>query len=283
MNGFNKAAGLGALLVTFAMTAAPATAQSGAQAGTFGIERGTGKIICTGDGDGRGEGHETLDASYARSAAWDRLVLGETTQPCAAQAPVFEAIDEGVWERTAAFSGSDSEGRRADMRIYVLEDRFSWSFGSSRQIEDENGEPAKFSYIFGRPTFLGEFCQGDGAVALGAASFEGDVAANRQLAASRADTLGGQMRRLAGFCGEQTPPQLHGLTLGEFTAETSCMREGTCTGSATSPQRRVVLIGVADAAPGINLSEALEDAMRTPTARSVLSIDDYETYAFRTY
>lgn len=258
--------------------AAPATAQTGNQAGTFGIERGTGKVICTGDGDGRGEGHETLDASYARSAAWDRLVLGEGATPCSATAPVFEEIDEGVWQRTALFSGADSAGRRADMRIYVLEDRFSWAFGSAREIEQENGQPAQFSYIFGRPMFLGEFCEGDAAIALGAASFEGEVSANRVLSQRRAGTLGEEMKRLSGFCAEQNPPELYGLTLGEFTADTPCMRAGTCTGSTTSPQRRVVLLGVAEAEDGINLSEAVRNAMGSATARSVLSIDEYEAF-----
>ena len=266
------------------MSAMPASAQSGEQqAGTFGIERGTGKVICTGDGDGRGEGHEALDESYARSAAWDRLVLGEDATPCVAEAPVFEEIDQGVWQRTALFSGADSAGRRADMRIYVLEDRFSWAFGSSREIEQENGEPAKFSYIFGRPMFLGEFCEGDAAVALGAASFEGEIAANRVLSQRRAATLGDEMKRLSGFCAEQSPPQLYGLTLGEFTADTPCMRAGTCTGNATSPQRRVVLLGVAEAEPGINLAEAVRDAMGSATARSVLSIDEYEAFELAAY
>ncbi|NBC20629.1 MAG: hypothetical protein GVY06_06220 [Alphaproteobacteria bacterium] len=272
-----------ALIAGFFGSPAPLLAQSGDQAGTFGIERGTGKVICTGDGDGRGEGHEALDESYARSAAWDRMVLGEAASPCSASAPVFEEIDDGVWQRTALFSGTDSAGRRADMRIYVLEDRFSWSFGSSREIEDDAGEPAKLSFIFGRPMFLGEFCQGDAAVALGAASFEGDPAVNRALSRRRAATLGQQMKRLAGFCAEQTPPELYGLTLGEFTAETPCMRDGSCTGSATSPQRRVVLLGVAEAAEGINLSEAIRSAMGSATARNVLSIEAYETFDLAAY
>ncbi len=283
MNGFNKAAGLGALLVTLAMTASSAAAQSGTQAGTFGIERGTGKIICTGDGDGRGEGQEVLDESYARSAAWDRMVLGEGAMPCAPEAPVFEQIDDGMWERTAAFSGTDSAGLRAYMRIYVLEDRFAWAFGSASNVEELGGKPAKLSFVFGRPMFLSEFCAGDGAVAIGAASFEGDRQANRGLSQRRARTLGNEMQRLTEFCGAQTPPALHGVTLGEFTSETPCMRAGTCAGNTTAPQRRVVLIGIADAQPGINLAEAVKDALGTQTARNVLSISEYDVFDFASY
>ena len=255
-----------------------ASAQSNGQSGTFGIELGTGKTICTGDGDGQGEGIEPLDDSYARSAAWDRMMFGDTNQ-CAPVKVEFTEIDEGTWARTPVFSGTDSTGRRADMRIYVLDDRFSWVFGSSRQIE-EGDRPARFSYIFARPMFLGEFCEGDAAVALGAASYEGDAELNRRLAGNRADTIGAQMTRLAGFCGEQTPPDLFKVNLGEFKAVTDCMRAGTCTGRATSPQRRVVIVGVATAEPGVNLSEAVRNGLASPIARAVVAAGDYEVFEF---
>jgi len=255
-----------------------AQAQSGDAQGTFGIERGTGAIICTGDDDGQGEGITVLDESYARSAAWDRMMFGQDNL-CAQTEAVFTEIDEGTWARTPVFTGLDTEGRRADMRIYVLDDRFSWVFGSARDIE-EDGRPARFQFIFGRPMFLGEFCEGDGAVALGAASFEGDAELNRQLASRRADTIGEQMVRLAGFCADQGAPELYKANLGEFTAVTDCMRDGTCTGRAASPQRRSVIIGVSRADPGINMTEAIRAGMRTPTAISVLSVDDYAVWEF---
>jgi len=245
--------------------------------GTFGIELGTGKVICTGDRDGQGEGVEALDESYARSAAWDRMVFGEVIQ-CAPRAEFVE-IDQGTWARTQIFSGTDSAGLSADMRIYVLDDRFSWVFGSSRNIE-EGDRPARFAYIFGRPMFLGEFCEGDAAVAVGAASYEGDAQLNHTLAGNRAGTIGEQMVRLAGFCGEQTPPNLFKVNLGEFTAVTDCMRAGTCTGRATSPQRRVVIIGVASADEGVNLSEAVRDGLRSSVATSLMRAEDYAEFDF---
>ncbi|MEO0818299.1 MAG: hypothetical protein AAFX86_13470 [Pseudomonadota bacterium] len=268
---------LTALAVALALMGA---SEAQEERGTFGIELGTGKIICTGDGDGQGEGVQPLDESYARSAAWDRMMFGEENQ--CAPAPVvveFTEIDEGTWARTQIFTGVDTEGRRADMRIYVLDDRFSWVFGSSQDIE-EGDRPARFSYIFGRPMFLGEFCEGDAAVAVGAASFEGDAELNRRLASNRANTIGVQMTRLAGFCGEQTPPDLYKVNLGEFTSVTDCMRAGTCTGRATSPQRRVVIIGVASAEPGVNLSQAVRNGLGTPVASDVVAASDYAVYEF---
>lgn len=264
--------------LTAICTATSAIAQDTNQ-GTFGIERGTGKIICTGDGDGSGEGQAPLDESYARSAAWDARVLGVENVCQASNDPVFETVDAGAWERTEMFSGTDAEGRRADMRIYVLDQRFTWQFGSSRNIE-ENGAPASFNFIFGRPNFLGEFCAGDAAVAIGAASFEGEAELNRRLAGNRAQTIAGEMKRLTDFCTPQTPPQLHKINLGEFTAVTDCMRAGTCTQGATSPQRRVVLLAVAEAETGVNLSEAVRNGLASRTALSVLSVDDYGLYTF---
>ncbi|MEM9738959.1 MAG: hypothetical protein AAF829_03755 [Pseudomonadota bacterium] len=255
-----------------------ATAKAQENQGTFGIERGTGNIICTGDGDGQGEGVQPLDESYARSAAWDRMMFGDQNQ-CAPASVEFTEIDEGTWARTQMFSGTDTQGLRADMRIYVLDDRFSWVFGSSQDIE-EGDRPARFAYIFGRPAFLGEFCEGDAAVAVGAASYEGDAELNRTLADNRANTIGSQMTRLAGFCGEQTPPELYKVNLGEFTAVTDCMRAGTCTGRATSPQRRVVIIGVSAAEPGVNLSEAVRSGLGTPVASDVITTDEYAAYEF---
>lgn len=254
-------------------------AQSANQTGTFGIELGTGKIICTGDNDGRGEGHEVLDESYARSAAWDARVFGTTDSVCKPDAPVFETVDSGVWERTSSFIGTDSQGRTADLRLYVLDAQFTWAFGSSQQIM-QGETPARFLYIFGRPMFLSEFCAGDAAIAIGAASFEGARDVNARLAGARAGTIGGEMTRLAQSCGEETPPTLHRLNLGEFTAETACMRAGTCTGSDTAPQRRVVLIGVDNAEPGVNLAEAVRDGLSSRTAMSVMSAADYDLFEF---
>lgn len=266
------------LAAVLAMVMLGTSANAQENQGTFGIELGTGKIICTGDGDGQGEGVQPLDESYARSAAWDRMMFGDTNQ-CAPVQVEFTEIDEGTWARTQVFTGVDTQGRRADMRIYVLDDRFSWVFGSSQEIE-EGDRPAQFSFIFGRPMFPGEFCEGDAAVALGAASFEGDAELNRILAGRRADTIGAQMTRLAGFCGEQTPPALYKVNLGEFTAVTDCMRAGTCTGRATSPQRRVVIIGVAAADEGVNLSEAVRNGLGTPVASEVVAVSDYAVYEF---
>jgi len=266
-------------MAAFGVMALPAAAQSANQTGTFGIERDTGRIICTGDNDGRGEGHEALDASYARSAAWDARIFGTSNSICTPDAPVFETVDTGVWERTASFVGTDSQGRTADLRLYVLDAQFTWAFGSSRVIM-QGADPARFLYIFGRPMFLSEFCSGDAAVAIGAASFEGERELNARLARSRAGTIGNEMERLAESCGSDTPPELHYLNLGEFTAETACMRAGTCSGNDTAPQRRVVLIGVADAEPGVNLAEAVRDGLNDRTAVSVMSAADYDLFEF---
>ncbi|MEO0467065.1 MAG: hypothetical protein AAF216_11035 [Pseudomonadota bacterium] len=268
-----------AAIAMSAMLAPGASAQSANQTGTFGIELGTGRVICTGDSDGRGEGHEVLDDSYARSAAWDARVFGTTDSVCKPDAPVFETVDSGVWERTATFVGRDSLGRAANLRLYVLDAQFTWAFGSSRQIM-QGTTPARFLYIFGRPMFLSEFCSGDAAVAIGAASFEGDRGLNARLARARAGTVGGEMTRLADGCGEETPPNLHYLNLGEFTAETQCMREGTCSGNDTAPQRRVVIVGVDEADAGVNMEEAIRNGLTSRTAVSVMSANDYDLFEF---
>lgn len=268
-----------ALVGVGSIMAPPLNAQSASQTGTFGTEIGTGRVICTGDNDGRGEGHEALDESYRRSAAWDARVFGTMDSVCKPDAPVFETVDSGVWERTASFTGQDSQGRTADLRLYVLDAQFTWAFGSSREIM-QGTDPARFLYIFGRPMFLSEFCAGDAAVAIGAASFEGERELNARLARARAGTVGNEMQRLTQNCGQDTPPTLHYLNLGEFTAETACMRAGTCSGNDTAPQRRVVIIGIDDAEPGINLAEAVRDGLTSSTAMSVLSAADYERYEF---
>ena len=89
------------------MTHTFATAQS--RPDTFGIERGTGKVICTDDGD-----ENTInpdDPSYAIAAMWDQMVLGAR----AACGTELTPLDNGTWGESRPFTATDEAGLAADL------------------------------------------------------------------------------------------------------------------------------------------------------------------------
>ncbi|MEO1406981.1 MAG: hypothetical protein AAFV54_10895, partial [Pseudomonadota bacterium] len=147
---------------------------------SFGVEYGTGRIICTDDND-RDAG--TTGDDYAAAAEWDRRVLG-TENPCADE---LTDLDPGVWRQTRPFEGVDEAGRSAEFRIYVLHDTYSWASGSAEAIQLD-GSPVSPATIFSAPNFNDRFCSANASFGLGAASSDGGRTANQQLAAARSVT-----------------------------------------------------------------------------------------------
>ena len=140
------------LSLALGLIMSPAIYAQGGDSGSFGIEWGTGEIICTDDADSRADQAE--DPSYARAAMWDQLVLGDASTICAS---VLTPLDNGTWGESAPFAGADSQGLTADFRLYVLHDRFSWAMGSAENVEDD-GAPAELAGMLSTPEFFARFC-----------------------------------------------------------------------------------------------------------------------------
>ncbi len=247
-------------------------AQSADETGTFGIERGTGKVICTGDLDERQAA--ATDPSYARSLWWDRLTFGTDASQCAPQR--LEPVVAGTWARTDQFSGTDAAGRRADFRLYVLDERYSWVLGSSSAVRDSTGSAA-LSDIFDRPGLVSELCAADATIAIGAASHEGPTALNHQLARNRGERIGEALRSVTGGCAGAAPGVL-AVSLGEHQDRNGCTSTGACAGD-TSPQRQVVLIAADQVDAGVNLLEALRNGLSGRALSGFVSLGDYDQFA----
>lgn len=232
----------------------PAAAQD-----SFGTERGTGEIICTDDAD---DNRDPNDASYARAALWDQMVLG--TSPCD-----LTPLDNGTWGESRPVSGADDQGRDAKFRLYVLHDRYSWTLGSSTQIEDD-GVPVKFAEVLNTPQFFERFCSAKAALALGAASHEGPTAPNHRLAKARGDIVAASLAGFRDDCTEGRIPLIYAITLGEH--------QNSRIQGNTAPQRRVVIIAAEEMTVGVDLEQALQNALATQPVLDGFSVSDYDLF-----
>lgn len=233
---------------------------------TFGVERGTGRIICTDDGDYT---PDKDDPSYALSAAWDRRVFGDADIPC--YAPLTD-LDAGVWKQSEPFAGADSEGRTADFRIYVLHDTYSWKIGSTWQIE-YNGDPIDPGKIFQAPNFMDRFCGSNAAFAFGASSYEGPRGPNERTAAARSATISNALKTARPNCDPGRIPIIFGINLGEHEQDPEC----TST-ACSATQRRVIIISADDITTGVDLSEALSAGIKEQRVFKGLDVDKYSLF-----
>lgn len=252
---------------TFIVCGAPAYAQS-----SYGIERGTGKVICTGDADSAAA--ET-DPSYAISAMWDQMVLGKVAND--ACGPDLTPIDGGTWAETKPFAGADAEGRTADFRMYVLSDAYSWRMGSHRHIE-EDGRLVQFSEVLETPQFYERFCSAKAVMSVGASSYGGGRAYNQALAMRRSKTVTGALNGPRERCTTTQIPILHALSLGQATSPNTCSQA-----NCSALQRRLIIVAVEDLTLGVNLKQALRRGLNEKASLPDFDVADYDQFIVEAY
>lgn len=251
---------------------ATVSAQSDDGVGSFGIEWGTGQVICTGDSD---DADASSDPSYARAAAWDRRVLGAVGKGCGQLTP----LDGGTWGASEPFKGRDSQGLSADFRLYVLHDRYAWQLGSATRIEDD-GAPANLAAVLETPEFRSRFCAAKAAFSVGAASHEGPTEPNHRLAEARAEAVITRLRDVRAGCPAGSIPILYAINLGEH--QNRCVDADRCADSSAA-QRRVIMVAAEDLALGVNLEEALRQGIETQDVFRDVSVDDYDLFNVAAY
>lgn len=242
-----------------------------AQSPTFGIELGTGRIICTDDADITPNDD---DPSYAASAAWDASVFGDAGIPCFS--PLTE-LDKGVWLQSEPFAGADDEGRRADFRIYVLHDTYSWKIGSTWQIE-YNDVPATPESIFQAPNFMERFCGANAAFAFGASSHEGPRGPNERTAGARSATISNSLKEIRQLCTSGRIPIIFGINLGEHDYDPECP-----TKACSAAQRRVIIISADEITTGVDLGAALTRGIEDQSVFEGLQVDNYSLFDVNSY
>ncbi|MDG1824840.1 MAG: hypothetical protein P8H62_01110 [Henriciella sp.] len=234
---------------------------------SYGIERGTGKVICTNDLD---DNRAADDPSYAISAMWDQMVLGQTE--CSGK---LTPLDGGTWGASEPVEGLDAAGLAATFKLYVLHDRYTWKLGSSKQIQDA-GTPVPFSDVLNTPQFFERFCASKAVLALGAASHDGPTALNHRLAGNRGQIVGRSLASSRRGCSEGQVPIVYAINLGEHQN-----LDGSGSGDS-SPQRRLIIVAAEKMTIGVNLKEALKTALANQAVLDVFSASDYDLFEFNT-
>ena len=171
-------------------------------------------------------------------------------------------FDDDRWLESERFVGTDKAGRKANLRIYILSQDYSWLFGDGGAITGPNG-PADLGGLLSGGDFQARFCEAESILAIGTSSFEGAQALNHRLAKERAQRLLGALSARLGAC-PGGGPKLLGASLGEHAETSPCPGRERCP-EATSSQRRLILVGVeagSENSDSLNYSEALWSGMR---------------------
>ncbi len=242
--------------------------------GSYGIEYGTGRVICTDDADSQLD--QTGD-DYAASRAWDAYVLGED-DPCANE---LTDLDKGVWKQSRPFAGADEAGRSAKFRIYVLHDAYNWVSGSATEIE-KDGQPVSPASIFSAPNFNARFCSANAAFGMGTSSSDGATAANNATAKKRTETVSTALTFVRDACEEGRVPIVFGVNLGEHAERVACDDGSDCT-PPLADQRRLIIIATDDLAVDTNLAQALSSGLREQDVFKSLGVDRYSLFDVNSY
>ena len=188
----------------------------------------------------------------------------------AAQVEPEEALVQRLGERSQAFSivGFDERGRRAAFDVIVLDKSYTWMRGATDQLA-ENDRPLPVAALI--ETVLGGAVKSGleasrGVIAVGVASQEGEVETETRRAGARAEQTAKWLRTLLG-----PAKPLWTLNLGQYRETGRNFDAG-----ATSWQRPFIVIAINSADNGIDMSQALNDAMRGKT--NLASPDSYTSF-----
>ena len=171
-------------------------------------------------------------------------------------------FDDDRWLESASFVGTDRSGKRAELRIYILSEDYSWMFGNGQRLEGPSGQ-ADLDALISGGGFQDRFCESKSILAIGTSSFEGPSELNHRLASERARHLVTSLARQKATC-EGDGPQLLGASLGEHAETSPCPGRARCP-EATSSQRRLIIVGVEEFSGDdrdINYDEALWSGIR---------------------
>ena len=168
-------------------------------------------------------------------------------------------FDDDRWLESDEFVGFDVDGRRADLRIYILSQDYSWVFGDGRNLVGPSGT-ADLRGLLSGGDFQDRFCAADSVLAIGTSSFEGPQALNHALARQRAQTLVSVLQTQRPACTGEGPSLL-AASLGEHAETSPCPGRVRCP-EATSSQRRLLLVGVSAADENVDFNEALWSGLR---------------------
>jgi len=224
-------------------------------------------------------GFEGKDAKPKRRASWipwRTFLVGLV---------VGMLLTIGVWlymnqpsgvQEVASFQSTDANNRRADFKIYILNERYSWKLGSSLQLLDGE-EPVELRRVLNDNKFLESFCQSKAVFAMGAASFEGTSNRNHDLAQARAERSAKEMDELWDDCFDEglDSPKLYTLSLGEHCDPANCPAYQNRLDDSTDYQRRLLITAVPDFEEGVDLRGAMLNGTKWEEKKSYSFFSDF--------
>jgi hypothetical protein len=174
-------------------------------------------------------------------------------------------------DRTLVFpiEGFDAAGRRALFDVVVLTKNYGWVLGSTTELErgTDRLSPKEIEEEVLAPQLREGLGSAHELIAVGVASQEGELEREIQRGGLRAARIAHWVR---GALGEKIP--MWTLNLGRYLEPcTDCETE------ETSWQRPFIVIAVRQAEAGVNIGEALNNAMRDK--ENLPSPDRYSTFA----
>jgi hypothetical protein len=167
-----------------------------------------------------------------------------------------ETVETENWGSSVIYpiEGKDLEGRKAAFDVAVLPQDLTWARRSDTDLEQSGG--LIFNAFVPDRVFTPELREGlsrsAGLIAIGLASQEGQLQAEKARALRRGTTAAGW---LASISGEAKPVWI--LNLGQFTGNCPAVADST----DTSWQRPLIVVGIRSQEPQTEIDEAFADAI----------------------
>ena len=192
------------------------------------------------------------------------LIAKDVEQPQTVEVQQPQTVQAQQWSsNTVVFpvSGKDGSGRTASFEIVVLTKDYNWAHGSTAELTFR-GNVLKQAELNERVFNAGlrtGLLKSQALIAVGAASQEGNLRTETGRARRRAQT---SVKWLNDIIKQRQPPTaIWKLVLGQYQANCAA-KEG---GNESSWQRPFMIIAVRKNDEGVQLSEALADAMSNKT------------------
>lgn len=189
-------------------------------------------------------------------------------------APKVKKLDS--WEVMPAIIAHDNKGLKATLQVLVISADYSWQLGSVSDVE-RKGMTSSLSDHLRHPGILRQLESAEKIILVGAASSE-NADRNPLQEEARSETRAENLQLLVKE-NVVANNQIYTLNLGYYVKETSKQNKNTLT---SEDQRKVVIIAVFDAEDGLDLEQALKNALaETPTFP--FEISDYSHWSLKRF
>ncbi len=174
-------------------------------------------------------------------------------------------FSDARWIQTATITGMDAAGNSADFSVYLLSGANAWVFGKSGQMEI-GGRVISASDLFAGSGLSSAYCDQSAVIALGAASYEGEVSLNHRLAGGRGRNLVSALGVSRPTCDGGNGPRRLSANLGAHNRTLTCPGNAERCPEVSAPQRPIVIISGTGDQASMDYGAALRNAIEAHEA-----------------